>query len=169
MDCWNFTRRARCISTRRIPVEERIPFDRTPAHILVEAERRKRLYVGTVKLYSQGHPRRLDEECSNALGVCNHARLHRCAVCQAWFIAHWRTKVCSDTCNKVAAAASLKRFRSRERKNRERPTANCKVCGKPFEPQRTTRLYCSDACQQKAYRERKCGRSNRDRLHQVCL
>jgi hypothetical protein len=141
----------RCISTRCIPVEVRAIRGRTMIKGL------KRLYVGFVwiRVYTINGIHFPVDKCCEALGLCSHVRLHRCAVCQAWFLAHCRAKACSDACKKVRATAALKRFRRRERKNRERPSANCKVCGEPFEPQRSTRLYCSDACQQKAYRERK--------------
>jgi len=54
---------------------------------------------------------------------------------------------CSPECRRAVYAA---RAREQRRKG-ERP---CQTCGKPFQPKRTDALTCSDACRQRAYRQR---------------
>lgn len=59
--------------------------------------------------------------------------------------------VCDDRCRHEANLQ-----RQRERRARERRT-DCETCGETFTPARSDAKYCSDACRQKAYRERKAG------------
>jgi hypothetical protein len=57
---------------------------------------------------------------------------------------------CCDAC---AHAADLKRRRSRRRT--WHPKQTCATCGAAFTPTRSDARYCSPACRQRAYRQRK--------------
>jgi hypothetical protein len=50
----------------------------------------------------------------------------------------------------MTAKERMRKYRERKRLERSRPKP-CMQCRKPFSPQRTTALYCSDACRQKAF------------------
>ncbi len=54
---------------------------------------------------------------------------------------------CSHKCRRAAATA-----RQREARAAERKFGKCRVCRKPLK--RVGQKYCSDACRQKAWRER---------------
>ena len=56
---------------------------------------------------------------------------------------------CSKRCKNDAA------IRRRSRKPKERKLATCPICGELFEARRKNMTYCSAACKQKAYRQRK--------------
>jgi hypothetical protein len=45
--------------------------------------------------------------------------------------------------------------RAKEQRARARQDLRCEVCGEPFEAARSDAKYCSNACRQRAYRERK--------------
>lgn len=77
-------------------------------------------------------------------------RIVACA-CGRTFIAHdGRMKTC-ETCK-----AHTQRERSIHRTAEAQPlSATCTQCGQPLTAQRRTKLYCSRACQQQAYRQRR--------------
>lgn len=71
--------------------------------------------------------------------------------CGCPFIAHdGRMKTCE------ACKAHAQRERSAHRAAEAQPlSATCTQCGQPLTAQRRTQRYCSRACQQKAYRQRR--------------
>jgi hypothetical protein len=64
---------------------------------------------------------------------------------------------CSPECRSTGRARIERERRVRTAKTR--PPSNCTACGKPLTAQRSSRRFCSDACRQAAYRERKCAPS----------
>jgi hypothetical protein len=56
---------------------------------------------------------------------------------------------CSDSCRNTARAKERRRI-AREKTG----TQGCLVCGKQFSPKRTDARVCSNACRQRAYRQR---------------
>lgn len=79
----------------------------------------------------------------------------RCAYCGRGFYGAMARRYCSDDCGERTRNA---------RRNRSRvPTARpCVECGARFTPPRADGQYCSNACRQKAYRERP-GRTQQER------
>ena len=77
-------------------------------------------------------------------------RMVACA-CGSAFIAHdARMKTCT------ACKAHTQRERSAHRAAEAQPlSATCTQCGQPLTAQHRTQRYCSRACQQKAYRQRR--------------
>ncbi len=70
--------------------------------------------------------------------------------CGHLFIAHdGRMKTCPD-----CQAQIRQERRTRCTVETQPPTVCCGVCGQPLAAQRRTKVYCSRACQQKAYRGR---------------
>jgi hypothetical protein len=138
--CRAYARPVPCISQRRIAVEERDG----------------RVHVGAVPVYWCDHIGHLEEDCAGALGLCNHARLHRCTVCQARFIGHWSARACSDACQRRLAARALAKHRTKRREWRKEPRREfrCEHCGACSNAFRSTRRYCSPSCRQQAYRKR---------------
>jgi hypothetical protein len=64
-----------------------------------------------------------------------------------WPYPHWgvsRCRSCSDRCAQ----------RARRRQRRAELRAVCAVCNETFSPRRADARFCSDACRQKAYRQR---------------
>lgn len=51
----------------------------------------------------------------------------------------------------LAASDLARQLASRPRKPRRLLKRRCLVCGKEFESARTTRMYCSNACAQRAF------------------
>jgi hypothetical protein len=139
-------RRDLCISTRVFPVEERDGG----------------LFAGAVRVFTCDCAGRLEADTCDALQVCNHARLITCRVCGGRFIGHRARHGCSDTCRKVIAQRALEKHRQPPRTTeppKPRPKRArvmiCGYCWKRFEPKRSSREFCSDACRQAAYRERR--------------
>jgi len=60
-----------------------------------------------------------------------------------------RLTFCCEDCHRVARAAA-----NREARRQARGKRACKGCGKSFEPARTDAKFCSNACRQRAYRQR---------------
>jgi hypothetical protein len=62
---------------------------------------------------------------------------------------------CSNACQRAARNARRRNKRKAEQMYQSRPTGTCARCGAGlWLQQRATRRYCSDACRQKAYRDR---------------
>jgi hypothetical protein len=71
--------------------------------------------------------------------------------CGRTFIAH---DARMKTCEACQAHAQPARHTRRATEAQPSPTTACAQCGQRVVAQRSTRMYCSRACQQKAYRER---------------
>lgn len=78
--------------------------------------------------------------------------VHTCGVCKKYFIAHWRTSVCSDACHREVLSGRNKAntMKRSERRARWR-NKTCEVCFQPMESIRNHK-YCSSRCRQKAFR-----------------
>jgi hypothetical protein len=63
-------------------------------------------------------------------------------------------EVCSRTCLNAIRNTRISEMRHQER-YRARQNTICMVCGAAFTPPRGDALYCSDACKQKSYRQRR--------------
>lgn len=119
-----------------------------------------KLFAGSVPVHCGDHLRRLDDETIEALNLSHHARLHNCAVCSSYYIAHHAARTCSSQCRKVETAkaqAKVTKKRSDYRKwCRENPEGRrCARCNNWHEHgQRNSSKYCSAACRQAAYRSR---------------
>ena len=75
-----------------------------------------------------------------------------CAAGCGVLVSHWyyhAITTCSLRCTEVAA---------RDRRQASRTEKACLVCGESFTPKRQDGRYCSNACRQDAYRQRKAGR-----------
>jgi predicted nucleic acid-binding Zn ribbon protein len=75
------------------------------------------------------------------------ARLHRCSRCGEPFLGPGNVRICSDACR---AQPPRKRPRLRMRE-----VCSCLRCGAAMTATRSTRAFCSNACRQAAYRERR--------------
>ena len=93
----------------------------------------------------------LDSHSMNALGLRESDRLLQCLTCGQLFIGHYASRCCSPDCAKVRVADRADR-RKQDKADERRGT--CPVCGSGTEPERSTGVYCSVACRQKAYRRR---------------
>ncbi len=94
-----------------------------------------------------------------ALGLTDHARLHRCDACGSTFVAHFAARLCSPECR---AAARLHVEAKAAEKRRElhawimQNNKQCRHCGGPIEgARRVSRRSCSAACRQAAHRSRR--------------
>lgn len=83
-------------------------------------------------------------------------RLHRCKECDEPFTGYFRAQLCSDGCRAIARkkADTRKNQRRAALKRAEWREMRCLICRLPLAAQRSTRLYCSIRCRQKAYRNR---------------
>lgn len=72
----------------------------------------------------------------------------RCAYCGDEMPNAYGRRYCSQRC---ANDAYMARRRDRQKEQRSKV---CPVCGKHFEAERKSAVYCSRACKQKAYRRR---------------
>lgn len=121
-----------------------------------------RLFAGNVQVTTD-YDRRIHEHVRQALSLSAYSRMHRCAECNAWFIAYRAARLCSAECRKKAQAkrsqkANEKRRESRQywrQRSREEIWIKCAHCGEEKEADRRTRRFCSDPCRQAAYRKRK--------------
>jgi predicted nucleic acid-binding Zn ribbon protein len=52
-------------------------------------------------------------------------------------------------------------YRAKERRTENRAAYHCEFCGEIFVPTRTDSRFCSNACRQRAYRERNSRRKTR--------
>jgi|GEM_PF-1382103 len=102
-----------------------------------------RLYAPRLSVDAWGRTRHTQKVTKYRIVACG---------CGCTFIAHdARMKTC-ETCK-----AHAQRERSIHRAAAAQPrSATCTQCGQPLTAQRRTKIYCSRACQQKAYRERLC-------------
>ena len=84
-------------------------------------------------------------------GMISSVRMIRCKGCGKVFYTQVHSKIYCDyqTCGVYA-------FRRMKRQEREdaRADTECLTCGTLFTPKRSGAHYCSNACRQKAYRER---------------
>lgn len=91
--------------------------------------------------------------------------LCKCDVCGAQFYSRWGAQsYCSDACYELdrekRRKETIKRSTQRRKERRDAvraqlPDSTCAYCQQPFRPLRSNAKFCSDACRQKAYRERK--------------
>lgn len=68
-------------------------------------------------------------------------------------VPHPRHITCSERCRDRLRSARRAAAAAEERAGR-----TCEACGDPFTPRRADARYCSNACRQDAYRQRKAGR-----------
>ena len=86
-------------------------------------------------------------------------RLHRCEVCEGFFIAHYSARICSDACAKENRREWIEEHRRPRRPSKAAQrraalaAARCQVCGAPFKALRLTARYCSNRCRQQHHRE----------------
>ena len=64
----------------------------------------------------------------------------------------WAVRACCDRCEQ--------RIHRRNRRRIKQPI--CTACGKPFEPKRSDASFCSSACRQRAYRQRRAPSDQRE-------
>jgi hypothetical protein len=101
---------------------------------------------------------RLSEETRDALGLFAHARLICCDACKTRFIAHFAARMCSPECRaagrkKFYRKAIEKRSAFRAWKRKHGDDVLCKRCENAIDgAERRSRLFCSNACRQAAYR-----------------
>jgi len=107
--------------------------------------------------------------CAEQIGL--YFGRHHCVGCGRELFATWgawRNLICSPECQYQARLARRKIKREENRQRRVQTLAKwyteapqiqprCWECGHPLPPNLTrhSRVYCSDACRQKAYRKRK--------------
>ena len=84
-------------------------------------------------------------------GMINSVRKAHCKSCGNVFYTQVRSKIYCDyqTCGVYA----FRRMKRQEREN-ARADTECLTCGALFTPKRADARYCSNACRQKAYRDR---------------
>ena len=101
-----------------------------------------RLYAPRTSMDAWGRTRQTQKVTKYRIVACG---------CGQPFIAHdARMKTCE------ACKAHAQRERSVHRAaEAQPPSATCTECGQPLTAQRRTKIYCSRACQQQAYRERR--------------
>ena len=120
---------------------------RTPEEIeearRAEIESEKRLQESLRDLYESGRWR--DE------GYCRIYKRVCPGCCKVFYTQNERRKY--D--NYYACAPIVWARTQRLKRDIERGRATCPVCGGDFHPRRKGAMYCSGACRQKAYRERK--------------
>lgn len=83
----------------------------------------------------------------------------RCLICGKKFISKLRSaKCCSDKCKR----AMDKRRASAKARERRKTYNKCIICNKPVEQDSWGKIkrYCSNACKQKSYRQRKANADN---------
>ena len=106
----------------------------------------------------------LCEDCARAYRGRYFQEERTCAFCGrvVWRGRYWarrykRRVFCCERCQ-----WSYYNARQVASRAKDRAGAECVVCGQPFEPARAGALYCSDACRQRAYRQRKAAESVTD-------
>lgn len=80
-----------------------------------------------------------------------------CPVCGrlvSYWTRHMRAGACCRRCERALEARRKREQRAEDRLYR-RPFVSCETCGERFEPGRSDALYCSSACRQSAYRNRR--------------
>jgi hypothetical protein len=85
----------------------------------------------------------------------------KCDVCGKTYISptKLKKKYCSDIC--AAKGNSRVKYAKKKAKREEsREDKKCPCCDKVFSPKRTDSVFCSIACKQAAYRERKKNSQN---------
>lgn len=149
-------------------------------HSRIKAERRPNgIFVGNVLIQVAASQRRygrkipptgqslMTEDTLLALGFekwslqFRRARLHFCSQCQAPYIGHCSTRLCSDECVQSNRAAwfeahrqpKIQRPPSRAEQRRAKlAKARCLCCDASIQPTRLTAQFCSGACRQKHHR-----------------
>jgi hypothetical protein len=114
-----------------------------------------------------GPPPRLTDETEELLGISSRCyRLHTCKTCSRDFLGSPSARYCSPECRKpaqMAAAAKQEAQRAEGRREEMARHGFCGCCGKPLRERKRLREvdvrpnYCSNACRQRAYRQRKAG------------
>ena len=124
------------------------------------------LFAGDVHVSASSAPydgrAKLSEETREALDLTKHARLIVCDECKARFISYFAVRRCSPECHaavrrKFSAKMTAKRseFRAQKRQHAD-DDVYCKRCGnRAVGAQRRTRLFCSNACRQAAFKVRR--------------
>ena len=74
------------------------------------------------------------------------------------YLSYWESTYCSESCRMDYYRAKGKKKRAEIRRTR-----TCASCGQSFNPKRTDMRYCSAACKQSAYRQRKVPSLSADR------
>lgn len=84
-------------------------------------------------------------------------RIKACAVCGEQFIGPASATACSQACRVERLRQRSRALVARRSKWRvqDNSAMRCKECRKPMTGARSSKTYCSPACRQKAYRERK--------------
>ena len=90
--------------------------------------------------------RQLKEATGKYIGDAH--RLLRCQHCATSYIGHHASKSCSDACAKAS---------TRDRQRTTHAEIPCQCCTQPFHPRRSTGQFCSNACRQRAHRQRNAG------------
>jgi hypothetical protein len=107
-------------------------------------------------------PRRLPDTDEIRRDLAQAHDLHRyhptpCLRCGGSFLLRgpgYYARYCSRECQQADRNGRRAEQREQERQRRDREPIMCAQCGNPVPPERSTRRYCSDACRQRAYRQR---------------
>jgi hypothetical protein len=115
-------------------------------------------------------------ETEEQLGISRRCYwLHSCMTCERLFLGAPTARCCSDECRAGAKRVAAVRQQERRAKRRAQDLARhgrCDSCGKPMPDRQrlhdyeTRNNFCSGACRQKAYRERKREEAERQRRHE---
>jgi hypothetical protein len=89
--------------------------------------------------------------------------VHACKTCRREFLGAPAARYCSPECRKPAQQATAARQQAKRVELRrwsiEHEGLSCRTCGKPLTDRRRARWdrpnYCSDACRQRSYRQRR--------------
>ena len=84
-------------------------------------------------------------------GMINSVRKAQCKGCGNVFYTQVRSKIYCDY--KSCGVHAFRRMKRQERED-ARADTECLTCGALFTPKRAGARYCSNACRQKAYRDR---------------
>ena len=123
-----------------------------------------RLYVENIRILACDASMRLHKDVIWALDAAGYrrafdprARIRVCAVCRAPYIGDVHSLYCSDACRQVQKTETMRDQieRRSERRAKRRNRAKCDICDATFEPHRDGGRYCSQACRQRAYRQRR--------------
>jgi hypothetical protein len=130
-----------------------------------------KLFAGDVLIRTDDCCGRLHEDVLEALSLPKRFRLLYCGECRKRFIAHYSNRTCSPECNSAVRARTQEKatLLLTERRRHYRKDAECASCAGPVRDCKRvrSRMFCSPACRQAAYRKRRQRSARQSMCHDV--